>query len=339
MWIPFVFGVAYFAPESPWWLVRQNRLDEAETSLRRLAGKTHNKPEDARKTIALLKHTDELEKTVTAGSSYIDCFRGSNLRRTEIACMAWLIQQFCGSPLMGSSSYFLQQAGLPTTQAFNLTIGQFAIGAVGTVASWFFMSWCGRRTLYLVGQALMIVILLAVGTLGATGGSPWAIGALLLVFTAVYDGTVGPACYSIVAEIGSTRLRSKTVVLARGFYNLAGILINIIQPRMLNPDAWDLGAKSAYVWMGTGSLFLVWTIFRLPEPKGRTYGELDILFEDRVPARKFKTTKVQEFGSLHGTTKAAVLSEKRTAAGEADSLEEKKQSTDGGVVESLSYGA
>ena len=337
MWIPFVFGVAYFAPESPWWLVRQNRLEEAETSLRRLAGKTHNKPEDARKTIALLKHTDELEKTVTAGSSYIDCFRGSNLRRTEIACMAWLIQQFCGSPLMGSSSYFLQQAGLPTTQAFNLTIGQFAIGAVGTIASWFFMNWCGRRTLYLVGQALMIVILLAVGTLGATGGSPWAIGALLLVFTAVYDGTVGPACYSIVAEIGSTRLRSKTVVLARGFYNLAGILINVIQPRMLNPDAWDLGAKSAYVWMGTGSLFLVWTIFRLPEPKGRTYGELDILFEDRVPARKFKTTKVQEFGSLHGTTKAAVLSEKR--ASEADSLEEKKQSTDGGVVESLSYGA
>lgn len=32
--------------------------------------------------------------------------------------------------------------------------------------------------------------------------------------------------------------------------------------------------------------------FRLPEPKGRTYAELDVLFEDKVSARKFATTKV-----------------------------------------------
>jgi len=33
----------------------------------------------------------------------------------------------------------------------------------------------------------------------------------------------------------------------------------------------------------------------LPEPKGRSYGELDILFDQVIPARKFKETKVQEF--------------------------------------------
>ena len=42
-------------------------------------------------------------------------------------------------------------------------------------------------------------------------------------------------------------------------------------------------------------LCLTWTYFRLPEPKGRTYGELDVLFERRVPARKFKTTSVDQF--------------------------------------------
>lgn len=344
MWIPFVFTIAYFAPESPWWLVRAGRIDEAETSLRRLAGKSHNKAEDAQRTIALLKHTNELEKTITAGTSYLDCFRGSNLRRTEIACIAWLCQQFCGSPLMGSSSYFLQQAGLPTTQAFNLTIGQFAIGAVGTIGSWFLMNWFGRRTLYLGGQSMMMIILLIVGTLGATGGSPWAIGALLLIFTAVYDSTVGPACYSIVAEIGSTRLRAKTVVLARGCYNIAGILINIINPRMLNPDAWNLGAKSAYVWMGTGSILLVWTFFRLPEPKGRTYGELDILFEQGVPARKFKSTQVQEFGHLDASTKAAAAAASTTLSGEKtpsgqESIDEKKTSGEDLPVTSLTYDA
>jgi SP family general alpha glucoside:H+ symporter-like MFS transporter len=36
----------------------------------------------------------------------------------------------------------------------------------------------------------------------------------------------------------STRLRQKTVVLARNFYNLASIIGNVMTPRMLNPSAW-----------------------------------------------------------------------------------------------------
>ncbi len=67
---------------------------------------------------------------------------------------------------------------------------------------------------------------------------------------------------------------------------------------MLNPTAWNWGAKSGFFWFGWTFLCLVWTFFRLPEPKGRTYGELDILFENRVSARKFKTTDATQF---HGT--------------------------------------
>jgi len=34
---------------------------------------------------------------------------------------------------------------------------------------------------------------------------------------------------------------------------------------------------------------------RLPETKNRSYGELDLLFEHRVPAWRFKSTKVDQF--------------------------------------------
>lgn len=37
-------------------------------------------------------HTTELEKEMETGSSYLDCFKGTNLRRTEIACGAFLAQ-------------------------------------------------------------------------------------------------------------------------------------------------------------------------------------------------------------------------------------------------------
>lgn len=40
---------------------------------------------------------------------------------------------------------------------------------------------------------------------------------------------------------------------------------------------------------------IIYTYFRLPEPMGRTFAELDMLFERRVSARKFATTDVDVF--------------------------------------------
>ena len=61
---------------------------------------------------------------------------------------------------------------------------------------------------------------------------------------------------------------------------------------MLNPTAWAWKAKAGFFWGGTSFLCLVWAFYRLPEPKGRTYGEMDILFEQGVSARKFHAAVV-----------------------------------------------
>lgn len=42
-------------------------------------------------------------------------------------------------------------------------------------------------------------------------------------------------------------------------------------------------------------LCIIYTYFRLPEPNGRSFAELDLLFERGVSARKFATTKVDVF--------------------------------------------
>jgi SP family general alpha glucoside:H+ symporter-like MFS transporter len=74
---------------------------------------------------------------------------------------------------------------------------------------------------------------------------------------------------------------------------------------MLNPTAWNWGAKAGFFWAALCFLCLTWTYFRLPEPKGRTYGEIDVLFERRVSARKFKETVVDEFhGDMSETPKS-----------------------------------
>jgi SP family general alpha glucoside:H+ symporter-like MFS transporter len=170
----------------------------------------------------------------------------------------------------------------------------------------------------------MLAILLIIGFLGiAPAGNTsvqWAVGAMLIIFTFIYDASVGPVCYCLVAEIPSSRLRQKTVVLARNWYNIGSIIGNIMTPRMLNPTAWNWGAKSAFFWAGTCFLCLVWTYFRLPEPKGRTYGELDILFEQRVSARKFKGTVVQEFEETDSISEKKLQGEKTAHVEKVNSI-------------------
>ena len=40
---------------------------------------------------------------------------------------------------------------------------------------------------------------------------------------------------------------------------------------------------------------IIYTYFRLPEPRGRTFAELDVLFEKGVSARKFASTEGDVF--------------------------------------------
>lgn len=308
MWpLPITIGIA-FAPESPWWLIRKNRLPEAKAALARLTTTSKDGTELADghtkfsldETISMMVHTNAIERAAQEGSTYWDLFNGSvTRRRTEIVCTVWAIQTLCGSTFMGYSTYFYEQAGMATENAFTMSLVQYAVGFCGTLFSWFLMQRFGRRSLYLGGQLAMFVLLLVIGCIAFAGrdnvSAQWAIGSLLLIYTFTYDCTVGPVCYSLVAELTSTRLRTKAVVLARNVYNIVGIATNILTPRMLNPTAWNWGAKAAFFWAGSCLLCAVWTYFRLPEPKDRTIGELDVLFEQRVSARKFATTEVAEF--------------------------------------------
>lgn len=81
--------IVFFAPTSPWWLVRQNRLADAEASLKRLTNPELYSDQDAKNTVAMMVHTNEIEREAQAGTGYIDCFRGTDRRRTEIVSAAF----------------------------------------------------------------------------------------------------------------------------------------------------------------------------------------------------------------------------------------------------------
>ncbi|KAI8964299.1 sugar transporter [Daldinia sp. FL1419] len=299
MWpLPLIIGIC-FAPESPWWLVRKGRVEDAKHSLLRLTSLDRETDFDVDETVAMMVHTSALEHKITKGASYLDCFKGVDLRRTEIVCMCWAIQNLSGNSFSNYSTYFLQQAGLDNDKAYSFAMGQYAINCAGVFGAWTLITLgIGRRTLYLYGLAGLFTMLLILGFLGLApdkNAASLATGSIMLVWALCYQLTVGTVCYSLVAEISTRRLQIKTVVLGRILYNIVSIICGVLTPYMLNPSAWDWGNYAGFFWAGSCFLCFIYTYFRVPEPAGRTFAELDLLFEKKVSARKFASTDVDVF--------------------------------------------
>ena len=301
--VPLFIG-CLLMPESPWYLVGRDRLDEAKRSLRRLS--SERTEEQLNGQLAMMLHTIKMESQLTAGATYFECFRGTDLRRTEIACFAFAGQILSGSTFAYVPTYFFENAGLSPNDAFKLNLGTTAIAFLGTVLSWWLIAYVGRRTIYVGGQAITLVLLLLIGIVSVsshTSGALWAQSALCILWVLTYALTLGPIAYSFIAEISSARLRPLTVCLARTFYQIVNIFSQVVEPQFMNPTALDAKGKTAFFWAGTGALMLVWAYFRLPEPRGRTYEELDILFHRRVSARKFATEQVDAYQSVNENLK------------------------------------
>lgn len=131
-WPTLLIPLIFLAPENPWWLVRKGRHDEAKQTLLRLT-----KSEDVHRNIdshlAFMVRTVDHERELSSGTSYKSCFKGTDRRRTLIVIACYSIQLLSGNSLRGYSTYYFQQAGLATTQSFNLSIVGVVLGLVGMV--------------------------------------------------------------------------------------------------------------------------------------------------------------------------------------------------------------
>jgi SP family general alpha glucoside:H+ symporter-like MFS transporter len=246
IWPVPLFIAAWLAPESPWFLVRTGQLERARNSLERLSQPEHNVDYDG--TIALMVHTDKLEKQEQAGVTLFDAFKGTNLRRTEISCMVFLSQITDGGALCYTGSFFFEQTGISADTSYAIGLGGTAISFVGTIISWFYISRWGRRTIWLYGFYALVVVLFTIGILACVpdphGSIAWAQSSLSLVWLLAYSMSVGPIVYTIAAEIGSTRLRTQTVVIGRATYYVGNIIGGVLEPYFMSPTAWNAKGKT-----------------------------------------------------------------------------------------------
>jgi len=304
--------------ESPWWLLMRGRRDDARKALDYINSWQEDYDGDA--AFAQLEYTlsKEAEQDQLARqSSYLDCFKGIDARRTFCSIFPPITQNLTGQNLASTyGTYFFQLAG--STDPLINSIITTAVGLLCNFVSFFLIESkrVGRWGLLFGGIVVMTCCMRELSTSFSPDGYTVAIGLIaviaphingayasgpatcLVVFIALFvaGSTLGPgvAGWAYTAESGSSRLRAKTTTLGTVGNALIGLVMTSVLPYMLNgQDAGGRGwgPKTAFMFFILGVVCSVAIYLFIPEYAGRSYAQIDELFQRRIPARKFRSTE------------------------------------------------
>lgn len=250
----------FLAPESPWWLVRKGRLEEAEKAVARLGRRTRL---NASESVAMMRRTVDLEKTIKE-PNLIELWKGTDLYRTLIVCGVYAAQNLTGNLIANQAIYFFErklfsslshlyslekyvcmliptrtEAGMDTNTSFALGLITSALQMIFVMLSWILTSYLGRRTIYVWGSLINVGFLIALGIAGSVTQNKQASlaqASLGLIVSVLFVLGPAPASWVIIGETSSVRLRPLTTGVGRAAYYIVNIPCIFLSSYMLNPD-------------------------------------------------------------------------------------------------------
>jgi len=94
----------FLAPESPWWLVRKGRLDQAAKSVERLGRRSQI---NSKESVAMMRRTIDRESDVNP--NLLELLKGTDLRRTAIVCGIYAAQNLAGNLIANQAVFFFER--------------------------------------------------------------------------------------------------------------------------------------------------------------------------------------------------------------------------------------
>ena len=160
------FLLAVFMPESPAYLARKKRMDEAARSIRKL----HTGKVDQRQILESVRISIESEEELAKHVSYRDCFNRANMRRTVIVIWANVIPTLFGLPFLANASYFMQTVGMSARNSLVFLILGIVLGMLANAAGIWVLSIVGRRRISIITLGLCAGLWTAMGICGIWNG-------------------------------------------------------------------------------------------------------------------------------------------------------------------------
>jgi SP family arabinose:H+ symporter-like MFS transporter len=250
-------------PESPKWLIQAGREREARATLERVGGARYASAE-----IAAVREVLAQER-----GSFGELFSRAYRLPLAIAVFIMLASQLSGiNAVMYYSTDIFKAATGDANAAFTASVWIGLVNLVATFIAIAFVDRAGRRPLLLVGNAVQVVGLAAVGYVYAA--DPRAPGLLwgVLVYTAAFAMAMGPIPWILCSEIFPAKLRGRAMSVATLAIWLGCYAVSQTFPLLLS----TMGpARTFWFYAACSAATFLFVLVKIPETKGRSLEDIE----------------------------------------------------------------
>lgn len=259
----------FFVPESPRWLSKQGRGEEALMILSRVDGAEYAKTELLEIEDAIAHESGSLKKLLQPGMKIV----------LVMGIVLAVLQQVTGiNVFLYFGTEIFKKMGSGTNAALLQTVIVGAVNMTFTIIAIWTVDKLGRKPLMLIGSAGMGISLLAMGLAAYFQRTELWMLLFILSYIACFALSVGPVTWVILSEIFPTRIRGRAMAIATVCLWVANYIVSQTFP-MMDENQWLLARfhHAFPFWIyGAFSVVLLGFVWRfVPETKGKTLEEIE----------------------------------------------------------------